>query len=62
MSGEVGEESFFSRLMGTHWFKETVDLDFNGEYRVRYEDTLNALTARGAIMVRDGKLTTTVKP
>lgn len=54
--------SFFSRLMGTHWFRETVDLDFYGEYRERYEKTLNGLTARGAVARKGGKLTTKVRP
>ncbi len=47
--------------MGTHWFRETVDLDFYGEYRERYEKTLNGLTARGAVARKGGKLTTKVR-
>lgn len=44
--------------MGTHLFRETVDLDNRGEYSERYEKKLNGLTARGAVAMKGGKLTT----
>ena len=62
MKQPVDESAFFELLMGTHWFGETVDLYFGGDYRKKYNDTLSALLERGVVQRYDGRLTTTVKP
>lgn len=62
MSGAVDEDTFFHRLLETYWFRETVDLYFQGDYRLQYDETLNALTARGAVSRANGRITTTVRP
>jgi len=56
------EKSFFPRLMGTHWYKETVDLYFGGRYEKTYEEVLNKLKKRILLKEKDGCLCTTVKP
>ncbi len=62
MRGAVGPETFFSQLMETYWFRETVDLYFNGEYRAKYDEILNGFLQRGVVREKDGRLFTTVKP
>jgi glyoxylase-like metal-dependent hydrolase (beta-lactamase superfamily II) len=54
--------SFFDDLMQTHWYKETVDLYFNGEYRVKYEAVMQDFQKRGIVKENHGKIFTTVKP
>lgn len=62
MKRSVPEESFFPYLMGTHWFKETVDLYFDGEYDSKYKEMMSGLFQRGVIKRKNGRLYTTVKP
>jgi glyoxylase-like metal-dependent hydrolase (beta-lactamase superfamily II) len=49
MHQEVEETSFFERLMATIWFRETVDLYFNSEYRMKYDDIIRDLSERGLV-------------
>lgn len=62
MRPKVLAERFFSNLMNTHWFKETVDLYFDGRYEAKYEEILHQLTKRILVKEKGGCLTTTVKP
>jgi hydroxyacylglutathione hydrolase len=62
MHGQVDGETFFDHLMGACWFKETIDLFFNGEYKRKYDQVLGAFLHRGIIRRKDGKLFTTVRP
>jgi hydroxyacylglutathione hydrolase len=62
MHRQVDEEEFFDYLMGTYWFKETIDLFFNSEYRSKYDEVMSAFLHRGIIRRKDGKLFTTVRP
>ncbi|MGO9570239.1 MAG: MBL fold metallo-hydrolase [Desulfomonilaceae bacterium] len=62
MRKQVDEASFFENLMQTHWFKETVELYFDGAYRTKYDDIMKSFFQRGIVKSRDGKLYTTVKP
>jgi len=48
--------------MGTYWFKETVDLFFNGEYEEKYNEVMNDFLRRNIVKRKDGALFTTVKP
>jgi hydroxyacylglutathione hydrolase len=62
MRKSVAEETFFDSLMKTHWFTETVDLYFAGEYADRYEKIMKDFSSRGIVKARNGRLVTTVKP
>ena len=62
MQGFVEQETFFDQLMKTHWFKETVDLYFSGEYNVKYNEIMQNFIKREIVMQENGKLYTTVKP
>lgn len=56
------EDAFFGHLMGTYWFKETVDLYFNGEYETKYKEIMHGFIQRGIVKLEDHKLVATVKP
>lgn len=56
------ESDFFDYLMGTRWFKETVDLYFNGAYDHKYNEIMNAFIKRGIVRQEHDRLSTTVKP
>jgi hypothetical protein len=58
----VPEESFFQMLMGAHWFRETIDLYFDGDYEGKYNELISDFINRGVIRKDGGKLYTTVKP
>jgi glyoxylase-like metal-dependent hydrolase (beta-lactamase superfamily II) len=62
MHRQVNEENFFHHLMGTYWFKETVDLFFNGEYEEKYNEMMNVFLRRNIVKRKNGELFTTVKP
>ena len=62
MKKAVKEEVFFPLLMDRIWFRETVDLYFEGAYAALYGVILEALLKRGAVKRRNGDLVTTVKP
>jgi len=58
----IPEDSFFSWLMDTHWFKETIDLYFSSAYKAKYEEIMIDFFHRGIIKRKDGRLYTTVNP
>ncbi|MBW2002424.1 MAG: MBL fold metallo-hydrolase [Deltaproteobacteria bacterium] len=62
MHRQVDEEKFFDHLMGSYWFKETIDLFFNNEYQQKYEEVMSDFLRRDIVRHKDGKLFTTVKP
>lgn len=62
MRPEADEASFLQSLMNTHWFPETVDLYFGGEYRTTYDQIVKGLVGRGIVRNRGGALSTTVRP
>ena len=55
-------DTLFGYLMGTYWFKETVDLYFKGQYEAKYDEVINLFLRRGIIQQENGNLSTTVKP
>ncbi len=61
MRKTVDNESFFDDLMQTHWYKETVDLYFNGEYQTKYEAIMQDFRKRGIVKMKQDKFFTTVK-
>ena len=62
MRKSVDETSFFQKLMNTHWFPETVDLYFGGDYQRKYDQIMKDFFNRGIVKSRDGNLFTTVRP
>jgi len=62
MKRSVPESSFFEHLMATHWFPETVEFYFGGEYRKAFGEVLGELLRRGVVVRADGGLRTTAKP
>jgi len=62
MKETVQESDFFPYLMNTYWFKETVDLYFNGEYELKYDEVMKSFLERGVIKRKKDNLYTTVKP
>jgi len=62
MKKRIKETAFFPTLMGTHWFKETVDLYFNSEYKAKYTEIMKTFLKKGIIKQKNGDLFTTVKP
>jgi glyoxylase-like metal-dependent hydrolase (beta-lactamase superfamily II) len=61
MRDTIKEDDFFPYLMNTYWFKETVDLYFNNEYEMKYNEIMNTFFERGVIKRENGDLFTTVK-
>lgn len=62
MHRQVDAHTFFDRLMAAHWFRETIDLFFNGAYRRMYDEIMADFLARDIVRQKDGKLGTTVTP
>jgi len=62
MKKTVPADALFDHLMDTYWFKETIDLYFEGQYEAKYEEVLNSFLRRGIIKTDNGDLFTTVKP
>jgi len=56
------QDLFFDHLMQTHWFKETIELYFNGNYRDMYDGVVGDFLNRGIVEIQNGMLVTTVKP
>ena len=54
--------SFFDDLMQTHWYKETVDLYFNGQYKLKYDVIMKDFQKRGIIKENNGQVYTTIRP
>ena len=58
----VQADTFFDHLMGTWWFKETVDLYFDKAYETKYQQILESFLERGIVKQKGGQFFTTVKP
>jgi glyoxylase-like metal-dependent hydrolase (beta-lactamase superfamily II) len=62
MRKTVHQDSFFELLMKTYWFKETVDLYFNSEYRLKYDAIMKDFQKRGILKEENGQIYTIIKP
>jgi hydroxyacylglutathione hydrolase len=62
MHGSVDEARFFEQLMGTFWFRETVDMYFNGEYEAKYDEVMTGLFNRDLVRRRGSLIYSSVKP
>jgi glyoxylase-like metal-dependent hydrolase (beta-lactamase superfamily II) len=56
------EDHFFDHLMQTHWFRETIELYFNGNYRDMYDEVVGGFLDRDIVKNENNLLITTVKP
>ena len=55
-------EGFFDDLMTTTWFRETVDLYFEGNYRTKYDEIIGDFLKRDILKTTDDRFVTTVTP
>jgi hydroxyacylglutathione hydrolase len=62
MHGSVDEARFFEQLMGTFWFRETVDMYFSGEYEAKYDEVMKGLFNRDLVRRRGSRIYSSVKP
>jgi len=62
MKKSVKEDDLFPSLMDTIWFKETIDLYFNNEYELKYNEIMATFIKRGVVRQENGNLYTTVTP
>lgn len=62
MRKTVKVDLFFDDLMQTRWYKETVDLYFNAEYRPTYDAIKKDFQKRGIVKTQNGSMFTTIKP
>lgn len=53
---------FFDYLMGTPWFKETVDLFFEARYERTFMHTMESLIQKGVVRREKGRYLATVRP
>lgn len=56
------QDNFFDHLMQTHWFKETIELYFDGNYRDMYNQVMDDFLERGIVRVKNSLLQTIIKP
>ena len=62
MKNGFPEEGFFRYLMQTPWYRETVDLFFDGEYRRVYNAVMAGFLEKKIVVMDDGRYKTTVTP
>jgi hypothetical protein len=62
MRKTVRQDSFFELLMKTYWFKETVDLYFDSEYRLKYDAIMKDFQKRRIVKEENGQVYTIIKP
>ena len=62
MRKTVHQDSFFEHLMETFWFKETVDLYFDSDYRLKYDAIMKDFRKRGILKEEKGQVYTVIKP
>ncbi len=62
MRKQVKDTEFFPLLMDSRWYRETVDLYFEGRYKGKFEEVINDFLNRGIVELDNGFLSTTVKP
>jgi glyoxylase-like metal-dependent hydrolase (beta-lactamase superfamily II) len=61
MRKTVAEDLFFDDLMQTRWYKETVDLYLNAEYRSIYDVIMGDFHKRGIVKTQNNHMFTTIK-
>jgi glyoxylase-like metal-dependent hydrolase (beta-lactamase superfamily II) len=61
MKNGADADRFFSYLLETAWFRETVDLYFNAEYERMYHEIIGDFINRGIITIDGERMAATVK-
>ena len=62
MKKTINENDFFPYLMDTFWFRETVNLYFNSEYELKYNEIMNTFFKNKIVRLKNKSLFATVKP
>jgi glyoxylase-like metal-dependent hydrolase (beta-lactamase superfamily II) len=62
MHGAIPEDRMFDMFMEGPWFRETVELYFNGDYRGKYDEVVGSFLRRGIVKQQNGNYYTTVTP
>ncbi len=62
MKKSINEQDFFPFLMTTVWFKETVDLYFNKEYKILYQQIMDGFIQNKIVKVENNRFITLIKP
>ena len=62
MKKSMNEEDLFPYLMANVWFKETVDLYFNGDYAIIYKQIMDAFIRNSVVKLENNRLIPLVKP
>lgn len=58
----IAEKELFPYLMTTHWFKETVDFYFKGEYETKYEEIIQSFLSKGIVKRKEAVFYTIILP
>ena len=63
MRKTVDESLFYSQLMKSNWFRETIDLYFDRDYQTLYDNIMHDFVERGIVKRKKaGRIYTTVRP
>lgn len=62
MKRGIEEAAFFGHLMGSVWFRQTVDRYFAGNYEKKYSEIMKDFSRRGIVKSNNGRIFTTIKP
>ena len=60
MKKNFPEDELFPYLMGTYWFRETIDLYFDSRHEMKYNEIVKVFIKRGLIRLENGRLSTPV--
>jgi len=58
----MNEQDLFPYLMETVWFKETVDLYFNSEYEIIYQQIMDAFIQNKVVRIENNRFFTLITP
>jgi glyoxylase-like metal-dependent hydrolase (beta-lactamase superfamily II) len=58
----IDEKELFPYLMQTHWFKETVDFYFDGDYEAKYQEIIRSFLMKGIVQLKEGAFYTIILP
>jgi glyoxylase-like metal-dependent hydrolase (beta-lactamase superfamily II) len=61
MRRKIREDKLFQELMKTHWYPESVDFYFQGEYEQKYTEIIGELLSKKVIYQKRGLLYPAVK-
>ena len=59
MEKTVAVDRFYPLLMQTHWYPETIARYFEGDYRAKYDEIIDAFISRDVVRCRHNHYLTT---